>query len=131
VVAPGGGDGSEGDRDGFAAGEPVDTPRRPRHPAQKRLVAALTVSAEPTPEAQYRRRRNAICAIIDYCSVEEGFSRSHTATLKASIRRPEDAKPDSPLYAAAMSVFVSTATERPRRWFVCVGQAMALVPDDL
>jgi hypothetical protein len=112
--------------EGFAP-LPVDT-SGPQHPAQKRLVAALTVPPQPTLEAQYRRRNNAIHAVMDYCSVEEGRTRCRAAVEKPR-GRPEDREPDTALSAAAVSVFVSNEKERPRRCFVCVGKALSLGPD--
>lgn len=110
--------------EGFAP-LPVDT-SAPQHPAQKRLVAALTVPPQPTLEGQYRRRNNAIRAVMDYCLVEEGRTRCAAAPVQRPGRRPDNRKPDSHLAAAAVSVFVSRDHERPRRCFVCVGKAVSL-----
>ena len=50
---------------------------RLQHPAQKRMVAALAAPAEPTLEAQYNRRNNAIRATIAYCFGEEERTLCH------------------------------------------------------
>jgi len=116
--------------EGFAP-QPVDTPCRPQHPAQKRLVAALTAPAEPTLEGQYRRRNKAIHAIIVYCFVEEGRTQCYTgAVVTKSTRRLEEPVVESPLYAVVLSVFVSNEKERTRRCFLCVGKALSSSPDD-
>jgi hypothetical protein len=117
--------------EGFAPA-PVEV-SRPQHPAQKRMMAALTAPAEPTVEGQYKRRNNAIRAVIEFCYVEEAHTRSRTMVVEVSSTkagRTEDPRRDSPLDAAAISVFVSKPSERPRRCFVCVGKAMTLVPGD-
>ena len=104
---------------------------RLQHPAQKRMVAALAAPAEPTLEAQYNRRNNAIQAIIAYCFVKEGRTpchQSHNSVTKHT-QRPKEPMVDSPAHAAALSVFVSHEKERPRRCFVCIGKAMSLAPD--
>lgn len=115
---------------GFAP-EPVDTACRPQHPAQKRMLAALTAPAEPTLEAQYKRKNNAILAIIAYCFVEEGRTPHRTgAVATKSTRCLAEPIADCPLYAVVLSVFVSNEKERQRRCFICVGKAMSLAPDD-
>ncbi|KAL2127862.1 hypothetical protein VTI74DRAFT_10075 [Chaetomium olivicolor] len=116
--------------EGFAP-QPTDSLCPPQHPAQKRLVAAITAPAEQTLEGQFRRRNNAIHAIIAYCSVEEGRTPCRPGTVATkSARRLEDPIAGSPLYAAALSVFVHDEKERPRRCFICIGNAMSLAPDD-
>ncbi|KAK4119399.1 C2H2 finger domain-containing protein [Parathielavia appendiculata] len=116
--------------EGFAP-QLTEFPYPPQHPAQKRLVAAITAPAEQTLENQYRRRNKAIHAIIAYCSVEEGRSPCRTSTVATkSTKRLEEPKAGSPLYAAALSVFVRDEKERPRRCFICIGKAMSLAPDD-
>ncbi|OAQ57486.1 C2H2 finger domain-containing protein [Pochonia chlamydosporia 170] len=117
---------------GFA--EPwVDNAIRPRRPAQKLLVEALKTPVDDTLEGQYRRRDNAIEAIVAYCSVEEGptLRRIHmqptTTVLREDSREPSE---DSPLYLAIMSVFIDNPKQRPRRCFLCIGAALSLPPDD-
>lgn len=90
--------------EGFAP-LPVDTSRP--HPAQKRLLAANTVAAGD-PQREYSRRSNAIRAVMDYCLVEEGRTRCHTAAVESPRRRPEDT-----VSTAAVSVFLSHEKERP------------------
>ncbi|KAF4480421.1 hypothetical protein CGGC5_v011005 [Colletotrichum fructicola Nara gc5] len=106
---------------------------RPQQPAQKRLLTKLTAPLVATLEGQYCRRDNAIEAVSAYCTVQEG----------CAVRRPqhgpkEDRIPPSPvtpregssLYEATLSVFVANKKERPRRCFVCIGQALCLPADD-
>lgn len=79
---------------------------QPQHPAQKELVAALNVPAEVELESQYRRRNRAICAIIEYCPVEEGRTRRTVTTVTKSAGPLKEPATDSPLYAAVLSVLV-------------------------
>lgn len=116
--------------EGFAP-KPVDTRRLPQHPAQKRMVAALTAPAEPTLEGQYRRMCNAIKALIAYCFVEEGRTLRRTgAAVTKPTRRLQKPAAESPVDVAVLSVFVKSEKERPRRCFICVGKARPLSPDD-
>ncbi|KAH0419558.1 hypothetical protein CcaCcLH18_14355 [Colletotrichum camelliae] len=107
---------------------------RPQGPAQKRLLAKLTTPIVATLEGQYRRRDDAINAVSAYCSVQEGCTirRCHPPlTPKAALSDPPcDPSEASPLYLATLSVFVTSENQRPRRCFVCIGQAMGLPPDD-
>ncbi|KAJ4999564.1 hypothetical protein K4K48_003964 [Colletotrichum sp. SAR 10_66] len=57
---------------GFVKSVAVHRPCPPQRPAQKRLLKALTAPLVMTLEAQYRRRDNAIDAIVAYCTVQEG-----------------------------------------------------------
>lgn len=118
---------------GFAKHAVVDTSCHPQRPAQRRLVEALSAPLDDTLEGQYRRRDNAVDAIIAYCVVEEGHTvrRTDTSSIEPS-RLPDTHDPpaDSPVYAAMMSVFVKTKKERPRRCFVCVGKALSLASND-
>jgi len=110
---------------------PVDTPNPPQHPAQKRLIEALTAPAEPTLEGQYKRKNRAINAAIAYCFIEEGPTPRRTATVVTKpTKRLEEPAVDSPRYAALLSVFVTNEKERPRSCFVCVGIAISLERDD-
>lgn len=116
--------------EGFAP-EPVDTHRRPQHPAQKRMVAALTAPAEPTLKGQYRRMCNAINALIAYCFIEEGRTLRRTgAAVTKSTSRLQKPVMESPVDAAVLSVFVKSEKEGPRRCLMCVGKACSLSPDD-
>jgi hypothetical protein len=53
----------------------IDKRCRPK-PAQRRLVQALTAPSDNRLEGQYRRRDNAMDAVIAYCIVEEGQTSS-------------------------------------------------------
>lgn len=118
---------------GFAKPAAVDSSSRPQRPAQRRLVRALTAPLGDTLEAQFRRRNNAINAVIAYCAVEEGQTVRRTNTSSAypssgaTIAEPPA---ESPLHMALMSIFVKTEKERPRKCFLCVGKALSLTPDD-
>ncbi|KAK1840387.1 C2H2 finger domain-containing protein [Colletotrichum chrysophilum] len=118
---------------GFAKPTTVDT-CRPQGPAQKRLLAKLTAPLVTTLEGQYRRRDDAINAVSVYCSVQEGCTvrRSRPlSTPKAALSDPPyNLLEGGPLYLATLSVFVTSEKQRPRRCFICIGQAMDLPPDD-
>jgi hypothetical protein len=129
---------------GFAESVRIDV-RRPQLPAQQRLLAALTAPVETTLEGYYRRRNNAIEATAAYCHVQEGPSvrrAAHRTTRgagAASIEAPTRSRACSPVckpseetpaVLAAMSVFVEDAKGRPRRCFLCVGEALSREPDD-
>ncbi|KAK1837702.1 C2H2 finger domain-containing protein [Colletotrichum chrysophilum] len=117
---------------GFAKPTTVDT-CRPQGPAQKRLLAKLTAPMVTTLKGQYRRRDDAIDAVSAYCSVQEGCTvrRSRPlSTPKGALSDPPcNLLEGGPLYLATLSVFVTSEKQRPRRCFICIGQAMDL-PDD-
>lgn len=105
----------------------------PQRPAQKRLMEVLTAPVETTLKGQYRRRDNAIDAISAYCVVQEGCTRHRTQA--SSIKAARDAASRNPseqsaLSLAMLSVFVHSEKERPRRCFVCIGQALSLPSED-
>ena len=110
---------------GFA--EPlVDHAIRPQRPAQKLLVEALTTPVDETLEGQYRRRDNAVDAIVAYCSVEEGRTLRCTdmpSTTNSHGSLHKFSKEDD-LFLATMSVFIDNPKERPRRCFLCIGSAL-------
>ncbi|KAG7073817.1 C2H2 finger domain-containing protein [Colletotrichum scovillei] len=117
---------------GFAKAVTMD-PSRPQGQAQKRLLAKLTAPVVTTLEGQYRRRDDAIEAVSAYCLVQEG------CTVRRSQHRPAEGplpppsgqpRESTPLYEATLSVFVADKEERPRRCFVCIGQALCLPTDD-
>lgn len=116
---------------GFAKQATADTNVSPQRPAQKRLMEALTAPLGNTLEGQYRRRDNAIGAIVAYCVVEE----AHTIQRpKSSVASSPTCISDPPVrslqHVALMSVFVKNEKDRPRRCFICVGKALGLAPDD-
>ncbi|KAJ3554367.1 hypothetical protein NPX13_g10631 [Xylaria arbuscula] len=116
--------------EGFAP-EPVNL-SCPQHPAQKRVVEALTAPAEHTLEGQYRRKNKAIHALMAYCSVEEGRTLRHTGVVIAkNIKCPKELTVGSPVDAAVLSVLVKTENERPKRCFLCIGKAMDLPLDEI
>ncbi|KAK3687910.1 C2H2 finger domain protein [Podospora appendiculata] len=104
-------------------------------PAQKRLVEALTAPDDATLEGYYRRRDNAIDAIAAYCFVHEGRTARHnthrtTTTKPTQPSHAGEPPADSPLHVAALSVFVNSGKERPRRCFICIGIALSLEAGD-
>ncbi|KAI3326690.1 C2H2 finger domain protein [Xylariaceae sp. AK1471] len=116
--------------EGFAP-EPVNS-SYPQHPAQKRMVEALTAPAEDTLGGQYRRKNKAIRALMEYCFVEEGRTLRHTGIVAAKpIQCPKKSVAESPINAAVLSVLVKTETERPKRCFLCIGKAMNLPLDEV
>ncbi|RSL39634.1 hypothetical protein CEP54_016287, partial [Fusarium duplospermum] len=54
------------------------------HPAQKRLLDALTTPTADTIEGERRRRNNAILAVMAYCSVQEPPSRRTKKTTRSN-----------------------------------------------
>ncbi|KAK1975244.1 C2H2 finger domain-containing protein [Colletotrichum cereale] len=101
-------------------------------PAQKRLLAALTAPLIATLKDQYQRRDNAINAVSEYCLVQEGCTmrRSWPLSKDSVSKTPSNGTEISPLDLATLSVYARNRTERPRRCFVCIGQAHSLSPDD-
>ncbi|KXX77138.1 hypothetical protein MMYC01_207556 [Madurella mycetomatis] len=124
---------------GFVEEPAIRNSNRPRRPAQKRLMDALTAPVESTVEGQHRRRDVAIYAVMAYCVVVEGPAVRRTNTSGAGTMQPSSVK-DEPRedgrcaqdgrYAAVLSVFIASKEERPRRCFLCVGLALRLEPDD-
>ncbi|CCF42280.1 C2H2 finger domain-containing protein [Colletotrichum higginsianum] len=105
---------------------------RPQGPAQKRLLAALTAPLIATLEDQYKRRDNAIDAVSAYCLVQEGCTthRPRSQSKDSLPKTPSSGSEVSPLSLATLSVYARNKTERPRRCFLCIGQAHCLLPDD-
>ncbi|CCF41454.1 C2H2 finger domain-containing protein [Colletotrichum higginsianum] len=105
---------------------------RPQGPAQKRLLAALTAPLIATLEAQYQRRDDAINAISAYCLVQEGCTtRRPRPVSKNSLSKTLSHRSESsPLDLATLSVYARNKTERPRRCFICIGQAHSLPSGD-
>ena len=115
--------------EGFAP-VPEDISTQLQHPAQKRMIEALTAEVQPTLEGQYRRRNRAIHALIAYCTVEEGpvaRVRNGGAAKKSTAR---ETAAHSALELATLSVFVSDSKQRPTRCFWCVGKARFLPLED-
>ncbi|KAI8164751.1 hypothetical protein K4K49_004658 [Colletotrichum sp. SAR 10_70] len=111
---------------GFVKSVAVHRPCPPQRPAQKRLLKALTAPLVMTLEAQYRRRDNAIDAIVAYCTVQEGCTLK-LDTVPASPGNPPEG---TRLHDALSSGFFTNTKERPRRCFICIGQAFSLPRDD-
>jgi len=119
---------------GFVEDPAIRKSNRPRLPAQKRLMEALTAPVETTVEGQHRRRDAAINAIVAYCAVIEGPAACRTNNSTTTVMQQPVTKSDPPasshLHVAAMSVFITKDEDRPRRCFLCVGEALHLEPDD-
>ncbi|KAL2278242.1 hypothetical protein FJTKL_14652 [Diaporthe vaccinii] len=110
---------------GFCSPVTGDTSCRPQGPAQKHLLSKLSAPMTTTLEGQHRRRDDAIDAVSAYCLVQEG------CTVRRQSALNKDAAPmDCSLSQAIDSVRVTDKRQRPRRCFVCIGQAMGLQPDD-
>ncbi|KAK8924418.1 hypothetical protein VCV18_004840 [Metarhizium anisopliae] len=115
---------------GFAKGA-ANATVSPQRPAQKRLMEALTAPLGNTLEGQYRRRDNAISAIMAYCVVEEGQTiRRPTSSVESRSTLISEPPVRSPQHMALVSVFVKNEKYRPRRCFICVGKALGLAPND-
>ncbi|KAK7211968.1 hypothetical protein V2G26_019146 [Clonostachys chloroleuca] len=114
----------------------VDKGCRPQGSAQKYLVQALAAKCDNTIEGYYRRRNDAINAIIIYCTVEEGptMRRNNTSSAKPQHIYCKDTQEEDPLQkalkTALKAVRVKTEKERPRYCFLCVGKALTLQPGD-
>lgn len=123
------------DRQLLGKGLPVSKTQetRPLHPAQQRVVDALTAPLLGTDlEAQYARRTAAINAIVAYCGVDEPL---RTKVLDARVPQPppelqQEAHAIPPSTQLRRSVFVRQRGERLKRCFICVGKALRLAPDD-
>ncbi|KAJ4179981.1 hypothetical protein NW767_014499 [Fusarium falciforme] len=109
------------------------------HPAQKRLLDALTAPMADTVEGEHRRRNNAILAVMAYCSVQEPPSRRTKKTARSNKPhaplRPETKTGGEPetndaIGTAIASVYVKDPRERSRTCFLCVGRATTLKPCD-
>lgn len=109
----------------------VDKLCRPQRPAQKRLLQALSAPSDETLEGQYRRRGDAMDAVIAYCAVHEGptVRRSVISAAKPIEGATTDGPPESQLRLALRSVLITEKTERARRCFVCVGKALSAADD--
>ncbi|KAK7229589.1 hypothetical protein V2G26_001759 [Clonostachys chloroleuca] len=114
----------------------VDKGCRPQGSAQKYLVQALAAKCDDTIEGYYRRRNDAINAIIAYCTVEEGptMRRKNTSPTEPQLTPTTDTQKEGPLQKALRialkAISVKTDKERPRYCFLCVGKALTLQPDD-
>lgn len=106
----------------------ADTSSPPQRPAQKRLIAALTAPDDSILEEYYKRRDDAIDAIVAYCFVQEGRTprRTNAASRSTHSSHPSEPPVNSPVYVAALSVFVKSEKERLRQCFICIGEALSL-----
>ncbi|KAH6975811.1 hypothetical protein EDB80DRAFT_829443 [Ilyonectria destructans] len=108
------------------------------HPAQRRLLNALKAPLASTIEDEFRRRDEAILAVMAYCPIQEGpTTRCRPDQSISKGNAPQAAKTSDKshqtheeLANAITSVFVLNAEERPRRCFICVGRATTLPSSD-
>lgn len=106
---------------------------RPQRPAQKELLTKLTAPIVTTLKGQYTRRDDAIEAVSAYCYVQEGCAIRQPQQRPKEVNvppSPDHPREGSPLYEASLSIFIADRKERPRRCFVCIGQAWCLPADD-
>ncbi|KAK1707756.1 C2H2 finger domain protein [Colletotrichum acutatum] len=111
----------------------TDNTCRPQGTAQRHLMKKLTAPTVTTLEGQYRRRDEAIEAVSTYCLVQEGctvprsrpLSTPEAAVYCSTSNPPEGGQLD----LAIRSVFITNDKERPKRCFICIGQALDLTPD--
>ncbi|KAI9148655.1 C2H2 finger domain-containing protein [Paramyrothecium foliicola] len=117
----------------FADSASEDTFFRPQGPAQERLVLALTAEDDGTLQGYYGRRHEAVTAISEYCSVQEG-SAYRLCTPRKHKKSASESESESPAKSPAQqvleSVFIQNKKERTRICFLCVGMALSLPPDD-
>ncbi|KAK2042052.1 hypothetical protein LZ31DRAFT_624529 [Colletotrichum somersetense] len=117
--------------DSFTKPAVVDT-CRPQGPAQKRLLTALTAPLIATLKDQFKQRDNAINTVSAYCLVQKGCTRHRPQPQSKDLlpKTPSSGSEVSPLSLTTLSVYARNKTERPRRCFLCIGQAHCLLPDD-
>ncbi|KAF5675927.1 C2H2 finger domain-containing protein [Fusarium denticulatum] len=105
-----------------------------QHPAQKRLVEALTAPVPDTLEGEYRRRDNAVLAVMAYCAVQEPPSlqarKASNIKIGSAFENAEETQASEDIGTAIASVFTKDREERSRRCFLCVGRATTLQPSD-
>ncbi|KAF5535363.1 C2H2 finger domain-containing protein [Fusarium mexicanum] len=105
-----------------------------QHPAQKRLVEALTAPVPDTLEGEYRRRDNAVLAVMAYCAVQEPPSlqarKASNIKIGAAFENAEETQASEDIGTAIASVFTKDREERSRRCFLCVGRATTFQPSD-
>ena len=116
---------------GFAESTSEDKFDRPQGPAQERLVKALTAEDDGTLQGYYGRRYEAVTAISEYCLVQEGAAYRLCTPRKHKKCPSESERPaKSPAQQALQSVFIQNKKQRTRRYFLCVGMALSLLPED-
>ncbi|KAF9775098.1 hypothetical protein IL306_006826 [Fusarium sp. DS 682] len=105
-----------------------------QNPVQKLLFQALTAPEPSTLEAEYRRRDNAVLAVMAYCNVQEPPSLRTKKASKISkgsdLRDADETQANAHIGTAITSVFIKGSEERSRRCFLCVGRATTLQPSD-
>lgn len=104
-----------------------------RHLKQEKLIEALNSQPHETLAMEHQRRTDAINAVSAYCSViEMPVTRQSAAVSEPSCAIPLlEPEEESFQHMALMSVYPKTKSERPRRCFICVGNALRLDSEDL
>ncbi|KAI3392396.1 hypothetical protein diail_5747 [Diaporthe ilicicola] len=104
-------------------------PSRLAGPAQQRMLDALQAPLINEVEAQFRRRTDAILAIMAYCHIEEPLT---TRLTEAQQPRPPPELEEKDPMDRARRLRESTLGDvgSVRRCFYCVSKALTLPPDD-
>lgn len=101
---------------------------RPAGPAQQRMLDALSAPLVNDIEAQFRRRTEAVRALLAYCDVEEPMSTKVQEARRAPP--PPEAQLDPMDCARQLRASTFGAVRKVQRCFVCVAKALALAADD-
>ncbi|PMB63728.1 hypothetical protein BM221_010470 [Beauveria bassiana] len=109
-----------------------DTARTPQGQEQQRFTKAFSVLPSKKIEEYFTQRNEAISAIMAYCRVYEGPpSRRRRAEPVRPVQQANDLELNNETLKDAVlkSVMVDDAVKRPRKCFVCVGNALR--PDSI
>lgn len=111
-------------------GQKISTPGGravlPMTPAQTRMMNALQAPLVHNLEAQFRRRTEAIGAIIAYCDVEEPLKTK----VKGNPPPPPEVSLDPLDRARGLRASVFGPVNKVFRCFFCISRALAASPDD-
>lgn len=111
----------------------IDRPCQPVRPSQEILVKSISTPSDGTLQGEYQRRNLAIGAVIRYCAVKEGPVIRQTIQPTEAPSQDETTNipsAESVLHVALRSIRVKNDEERPKRCFICVGNALS-VPSDI
>ncbi|KAM3548285.1 hypothetical protein ARSEF4850_009502 [Beauveria asiatica] len=109
-----------------------DTASAPQGQEQKKFTEALNVPPSKKVEEYFPQRNEAISAIMAYCRVYEGPpSRRRRTEPVRPVQQANDLELNNETLKDAVlkSVMVDDAVKRPRKCFVCVGNALR--PDSI
>ena len=110
-----------------------DTTSTPQGQEQQRFTEAFSVLPSKKVEEYFPQRNEAISAIVAYCRVYEGPpSRRPRAEPARPVQQADGLELNNESRKEIMlkSVMVDNAVERPRKCFVCVGNALRLDSND-